>query len=81
VKVALFAAVLLNCESSNEGPDTMDQVSVPVPVLAASVNEGDVMQLLWSGPALDVVGCGVTSTGNSAVVPIAPPLEQVVFAV
>lgn len=79
--MASFAAVLLNCAFDVEGPETTLHAPVPAPgTLAAKVTLGVVMQIVWSGPAFEAVGAGVTFTANCAVVALVPPLSQVVVA-
>jgi hypothetical protein len=62
VKVAVGEVVLLNWASEVEGlPASMLQAPVPTPgALAANVTEGVVTQMVWSGPAFEVVGEAVT---------------------
>ena len=63
VKVALLAAVLLNCAAEVEGPETTVHAPVPVPgTLAARVTFEVVTQIVWSVPALEAVGAELTVT-------------------
>ena len=62
--MAVGEVVLLNCAEEVEGLPART-LHAPVPlegVLAASVTELVVMQIVWSGPAFEVVGTGVTVT-------------------
>ena len=56
----MFAKVLLNCAAAVEGPDTTLHAPTPFTgTFAASVVEPLLMQMVWSGPALDAVVPGV----------------------
>lgn len=69
MNVALFAVVLLNCAADVEGPLTTFHAPVPMPgTLAASVTLLVVVQMVWSGPAFDVVGEGATTMLTSSCV-------------
>ena len=77
----MFAAVLLNCALEVEGPDTTLQAPVPlVGTFAASAIEPLLMHMVWSGPALETVGVGFTTTANCGVVALVLPFAQVVVA-
>ncbi len=68
MKVALFAAVLLNCDVLVLGPLTTLQAPVPMlGLLAARVAE-PVLQMVWLLPAFAAVGTGFTVIVTSEVV-------------
>lgn len=72
VKVAVGDVVLLNWASEVEGLPA-STLHAPVPtegVLAASVVELVVVQSVWSGPALEVVGAGFTVITTSSCVEV-----------
>lgn len=82
VKVAVGDVVLLSCDVLVLGEvPRMDQAPVPFTgVLAARGVETAEMHIVWSGPALEAVGCWFTTTANWEVLVEAPPLLQVVVA-
>jgi hypothetical protein len=77
VNVALFAAVLENCDAKVDGPDTTDQAPVPtVGAFAASVALPAVTHRVWSGPAF----AGVTPA-NTVIVTSSPLAGQGEFEI
>jgi hypothetical protein len=71
VKVALLAAVLLNCAFEVEGP--LNTLHAPTPLVgtfAASVVLPAVVQMVWSGPALEVVVPGIEVITTSSLLAV-----------